>query len=220
MNNKTLENTSLTLFFTGGISLKTWHEVGNIDRELEIYKRLGKELKRVNMVTYGGKGDRLYAKELDGVNLLSTVWYKNAPKRTLFNLLLRYLPQIYRSDVLRTNQILGSEIPIWLKRKFGKKLIIRCGYLYSYITKQRSKDEQKIINAIQLEKNAFSFADIGIVTSSWQRDLVIKQYNVEPRKIRVIPNYVVTDVFKPYSEIKKMYDLVFVGRAGEEKNLV
>ena len=44
-----LENTSLTLFFTGGVSLKTWAEVGNLDRELEIYKRLSKKLKNVNI---------------------------------------------------------------------------------------------------------------------------------------------------------------------------
>lgn len=31
---------TLTLFFTGGVSLKTWSEVGNLDRELELYKKI------------------------------------------------------------------------------------------------------------------------------------------------------------------------------------
>jgi len=213
-----LKNISLTLFFTGGVSLKTWAEVGNLDRELEIYKRLSKKLKNVNMVTYGGKGDRVYAKDLGEINLLSTTWHKSS-KITLLHLLLNYLPQIYRSDILKTNQIPGSEIPIWFKKHFGKKLIVRCGYLHGYFIKNQSKDQKTINNAIELEKKAFSCADMGIVTSSWQRDIVIKQYNIEPAKIKVIPNYVITDVFKPHPEIQKKYDLIFVGRSGSQKNI-
>jgi glycosyltransferase involved in cell wall biosynthesis len=218
MKNKTLEDTILTLFFTGGVSLKTWAEVGNLEREIELYKGLSEKLKDINMVTYGGKGDRLYAKDLGGINLLSTTWYNN-PKLTILHLLLKYLPQIYKSDILKTNQIPGSEIPIWIKKHFGKKLIVRCGYLHSYFIKNQSKDQKVINNAIQIEKKAFSCADVGIVTSSWQRDIVIKQYNVEPAKIKVIPNYVITDVFKLYPEIQKKYDLIFVGRSGNQKNI-
>lgn len=218
MKNKTLEDTTLTLFFTGGVSLKTWVEVGNLDRELELYKRLGKKLKDVNMVTYGGKTDRLYTKNLEEINLLSTTWY-NDSKWTILHLLLKYSPQIYSSDIFKTNQIPGLEIPIWLKKRFGKKLIVRCGYLHSYFTKNQTKDEKIINDAIQLEKKAFLSADIGIVTSSWQRDIVIKQHNIEPSKIKVIPNYVVTDVFKPHPEIQKKYDLIFVGRTGDQKNI-
>ena len=218
MKNEKLEDTILTLFFTGGVSLKTWAEIGNLDRELEIYKRLSKKLKEVSMVTYGGKGDRVYAKDLGEINLLSTTWHNN-PKLTILHLLLKYLPQIYKSDILKTNQIPGSEIPIWIKKHFGKKLIVRCGYLHSYFIKNQSKDQKTINEAIQLEKKAFSCADMGIVTSSWQRDIVIKQYNVEPAKIKVIPNYVITDVFMQHPEIQKKYDLIFVGRSGSQKNI-
>lgn len=208
----------LTLFFTGGVSLKTWAEVGNLDRELEIYKKLSKKLKEVNMVTYGRKRDKLYVKNLGEINLLSTTWYNN-PKLTILHLLLKYSPQIFGSDILKTNQIPGSEIPIWIKKHFGKKLIARCGYLHSYFIKNQSKDQKTINEAIQLEKKAFSYADMGIVTSSWQRDIVIKQYNIEPKKIKIIPNYVLTDVFKPYPEEEKIYDFIFVGRGESQKNI-
>jgi len=209
---------TLTLFFTGGVSLKTWVEVGNLDRELELYKRLSKKLKEINMVTYGGKRDRVYRKNLEEINLLSTTWHNN-PKLTILHLLSKYSPQIYGSDILKTNQIPGSEIPIWIKKHFGKKLIVRCGYLHSYFIKKQSNDQKAINDAIQLEKKAFLSADMGVVTSSWQRELVIKQHNIEPTKIKVIPNYVVTDVFKPHPETQKEYDLILVGRAGRQKNL-
>lgn len=215
---ETLDDTTLTLFFTGGISLKTWSEVGNFNRELELYKRLAQDLKAVNIVTYGGKRDREYAKHLGTINLFSTTWH-NSPTGTILHLLSKHLPQIYGSDILKTNQIPGSEIPIWLKKHMGKKLIVRCGYLHSYFIKKQSRDQKRINDAIQLEKNAFTYADMGIVTTSWQRELVIKLCAIDPTKITVIPNYVVTDAFKPDPETKKEYDLIFVGRAGRQKNL-
>ncbi|MCP8311756.1 MAG: glycosyltransferase family 4 protein [Candidatus Methylarchaceae archaeon HK01B] len=218
MNDKRLENTILTLFFTYGKSLKTWADVGSLDRELELYKRLAKILKEVNIVTYGGRKDKLYIKSLGEINLLSITWYPNL-KWTILNLLLRYLPQIYKSSILKTNQIKGSEVPLWFKKRFGKKLIVRCGYLYSYFEKKQSKNKKIISDAIRLERDVFLSADISIVTSSWQRNIVIKSYNIKPEKIRVIPNYVITDVFKPHPGVQKKYDLIFVGRAGSQKNI-
>ncbi|MCK4735347.1 MAG: glycosyltransferase family 4 protein [Methanophagales archaeon] len=218
MKTKTLADITLTLFFTGGISLKTWSDVGNLNRELELYNQLAQDLKAVNIVSYGEKRDREYAKHLGAINLLSTTWH-NSPTRTILHLLSKHLAQIYGSDILKTNQIPGSEIPIWLKKHMGKKLIVRCGYLHSYFIKKQSRDQKTINDAIRLEKNAFSYADMGIVTTSWQRELVIKLYAIDPAKITVIPNYVVTDAFKPDPETKKEYDLIFVGRAGRQKNL-
>ena len=218
MSSKLLTETTLTLFFTKGISLRTWAEVGNLDREMEIYKRLNNKLQKINIVTYGGKTDTLYKKNLNGFNLLSVPKFNNSKLIQLY-LLLRYLPQISRSEIIKTNQLLGSEVPIWLKNRYGQLLIVRCGYLYSYFTQKMSRDKNKINRAIQLEKDAFSMADSGIVTSAWQRDFVIQQYKINPSKIKIIPNYVVTEIFKPHPEISKKYDLVFVGRGAEQKNI-
>ncbi len=215
---KKLEDTTLTLFFTGGMSLKTWARVGSLDREVEIYERLSNHLKRVNFVTYGGKQDKIYSNRIGVIKLLPTESYKRQ-LLTILHLLLKHYPEIRNTDILKTNQISGSEIPIWIKKHFGKKLIVRCGYLHSRNTIKENQDEKTINDAIQLERNAFSSADIGTVTSSWQRDIVINKYNINSAKIKVIPNYVVTDVFKPHPEIPKKYDLIFVGRAEKEKNI-
>lgn len=86
---KTLGDTTLTLFFIGGVSLNTWAELGNLDRELELYKRLSNKLKRINFVTCETK--------------------KIKYKHTGFEL---------NTNILKTNQILGSEIPLWFKKTF------------------------------------------------------------------------------------------------------
>ncbi|MEM7029167.1 MAG: glycosyltransferase family 4 protein, partial [Chloroflexota bacterium] len=65
----------------------------------------------------------------------------------------------------------------------------------------------------------FTQADIGVVTSERDRQWVIQNYNLPPEKIHRIPNYVVTDVFRPLPEITKKYDLVCVAKASSQKNL-
>ncbi len=187
---------TLTLFFTGGVGLKTWAEIGSLEREIAIYQRLAEHLKAVNFVTYGGRSDYKYADSLGNIGLYPISWRGSMPIK-LVHLLIRHWPVLMRSDVLKTNQIQGSELPMWLKKYLGKKLIVRCGYLHSRNRIKEYKDEKIINDAIQLERNAFSASDIAIVTSSWQRDIVINKYNINPAKINVIHNYIVTELLRP-----------------------
>ena len=209
---------SLTLFFTQGVGLKTWAEVGNIDRELELYKKLSVHLKQVSMVTYRGKTDLGYSKEVGDIKILPTTWHKKRAI-TILHLLMKYYSQIKDSSILKTNQIRGSEIPLWVKKRFKNKLIVRCGYLHSQFINKLTGNKVIRMNAYKLERDAFSFADIGVVSSSRDRDYVITRYKIAPEKITVVPNYVITDLFKPLPEIQKKYDLVFLGRSGKQKNL-
>jgi glycosyltransferase involved in cell wall biosynthesis len=218
MKNDRLDEIRLTLFFTADLSMQLWADLGMIDREMAIYDRLSRELKEVNIVTYGDRRDSYFSKDYAGVNIMPTRWF-NSPIRTAGLLLMKYFSKIYRSDVLKTNQIPGSEIPLWLKRKFRKKLIVRCGYLFSYMTMKQTDDEDIVESAVKLERDAFENADMGIVTTSWQRKIVLDNYNVSSGNIKVIPNYVVTEIFAPDPTTEKKYDLIFVGRSGTQKNL-
>lgn len=210
-----ISDASLSLFFTSRVGLKTWDEIGSLDREVEIYRRLTRHLRSVEFVTYGGAEDRGYSGRLSGIGIMPVKWH-TLNLSTIAHLLLKHYSRIRDTRVMKTNQIRGSEIPIWLKEKLDKKLIVRCGYLPSYFArmcKERDKSFRK------LEGTAFNAADIGVVTTKWQREIVLQEYGVEPDKVRVIPNYVLTDVFKPDGGAEKKYDLVFVGRGGKQKNL-
>ena len=152
-----LADKTLTLFFTKGTGLKTWADVGIIDRELALYEKLATHFKKINMVTYGGSKDKVYSDKLGNIKLLPIMWRTRAIP--LLYLLMKYYPEIRYSDILKTNQINGSEIPLWFKKRFGNKLIVRCGYLYSRHTIKRHNAEKKFIRAaIQLERNAFIHA--------------------------------------------------------------
>lgn len=213
-----INQAKMTLFFTAKLGLKTWVDVGNLDRELALYKRLSSELAGINFVTYEGKEDLLYSEKLGNIELLNTNWNH----RTLLisgQLLKKYYRQLKSSDIFKTNQIPGVEIPLMLNRFFKKKFMLRCGYLHSYVVKNSSNNENEIRAAFQLEKKAFSNADVGIVSTSWQRDWVIDNHMVQADKIKVIPNYVLTDIFFPDPQVQKIYDLIFIGRSGKEKNI-
>jgi glycosyltransferase involved in cell wall biosynthesis len=212
-----ISDIKLTLFFTGGVGLNTWAEVGNLDREIAIYKRLAEHLDAVNFVTYGGERDKQYSDRIGKIRAYPIAWSRSTSINIL-RLLIRHRKMINQNDVLKTNQIQGSEIPIWLKKRFGKKLIVRCGYLFSRFAELSNNRVADSAYAHKLERYAFENADLGVVTTELNRRYVTEKYGIEPDKLVVIPNYVDTDNFRP-GGYKKEYDIVFVGRGEKQKNL-
>ncbi len=63
-------NLRIGLFFTRGVSLKTWDMVGNLDREVAVYRRMIEEMNSVTFVTYGDASDLSYADRLGGITIL------------------------------------------------------------------------------------------------------------------------------------------------------
>jgi len=215
---KDLSDITVTLFFTAGVSLGTWAEVGNLSREVELYHRLIPHLRRINFVTYGSSVDLSYADQLAGIQLLPVSWHRWR-RWTLRQLLKNHGQELQKTDVLKTNQIPGAEVAIEIKRRLGKKLITRCGYLYSRHVEYEQVDEATIRLASELERRAFQCADLAMVTSERDRLWAADRYHISREKIRVVPNYVNTDVFQPMQGVEKLYDLVYVGRSGHQKNL-
>ena len=215
-----LKNTSLTLFFSGGVGLRTWAEVGSLEREIAIYRRLAEHLKAVNFVTYEGRADYRYTECLGDIGLYPISWRGSMPIK-LANLLIHHWPALMRSDVFKTNQIHGSELPIWLKKYLGKKLIVRCGYLYSLFTERDPYNEEAVVRAYRFERNAFEAADICVVPTARDRNRVVEKHSIAKKKIRVVPNYADIETFRPFKEPREiLFELVFVGRSSPQKNLL
>lgn len=214
-----ISDVNLTLFFTGGIGLKTWAEVGNLSREVAVYNRLAESLKAVNFVTYGGSEDMVYAERVGDIGVYPVKWSRRLPF-TLGRLLLHHRRMLMESDILKTNQIPGAEVPIWLKKRYNKKLIVRCGYLHSRFFELRGEDDNAVRAAKVYEKRAFEAADVGIVPTERDKLWVVETHGIEAKKMRVIPNYVDTERFTPKgADTGGRYDLVFVGRTHPQKNL-
>ncbi|WP_319578622.1 glycosyltransferase family 4 protein [uncultured Methanospirillum sp.] len=212
-------NLNLNLFFTGGISLQTWKETGLINRELAIYRRLFSSNIRTRLITYGHPSDQEFKKEIFPLNVITTPWLSTTGNTTR-RLFIRHFPSLITADVLKTNQIIGSEIPVNVKKILNKPLITRCGYLHSIFTQEHTSDRNQIEAAIAVEVAAFRNSDRSIVTSELQRQYVIDNYSINPDIISVIPNYVDTDLFSPLNNEDKKWDLIYIGRSDSQKNLI
>ncbi len=216
-----LSQKTLTLCFSQGVSLQTWVNTGLFDREVDLYKRLGPHFGNINFITYGDATDLGLLNGRIRILPNRSRLLKKASRRWQSVLLLQHHPALRKPDIVKTNQISAAPLAIYAKRFFGKKMITRCGYLWSYMAEQEDRDEAHLSRVRRLEKQAFQWADLGVVTTDEIRDMIVDRHGIDGQKIRVIPNYVNTDVFRPMPEIPKEPGLIaFVGRFEPQKNLM
>lgn len=227
-NTESLKDKILALFFTFGVSLKTWHDLGIIDREVAIYNRLSKHFTHIYFFTYGGREDMKYKDHLAGnitimpIPFLQRSGYPGIlmPVIFIYSLLIPffYFRIVKRITVIKTNQMKGSWAAVLTKILFRKKLMVRTGYIWS-LSKQRHDPESIKIHMIKaVERFAYHFADVITVSSLEGREYIQDRFRLR-RPITILPNYIDTELFKP-ADVKKMKNsLCFVGRLEEEKNL-
>jgi len=206
----------LNLFFTEGVSLQTWNDVGMLDRELAIYKALQKRDVEVGFVTYGDNRDLQFASRLPGISLhvnnaqLPSWLYKRA---------LQSVPP--KGDVFKSNQVPGAQVAMAAARRAKAKFIARCGYWLADFNERRyGFDSVLARKARALENSIFTGADVAVVTTKRIKEAIEQRYKLPSQKVKVIPNYVETDVFRPQkNKPGQKPRLIFVGRLAEEKNL-
>lgn len=213
-------NLYLILFFTRGVSLRTWDRVGNLEREVALYRQLQRRGVQVSFVTYGDRGDLAYRDRLPGIRILCNRWGLPLRRyeRWLFWL---HLPHLLRATVLKTNQTDGGDVALRVAHRLGKKLIARCGYLHSDFTARRhGQDSPEVQRARALEERLFTGADQVVVTTPAMRQTIVNRYGLSEDKVTVIPNYVDTDLFRPNPDVPpKPGRICFIGRLEEQKNL-
>lgn len=214
-----LADSHLVLFFTQGMSLKKWDEVGMLEREVEIYRRLRPYLKRISFLTYGDRSELAYAPQLDGIEILCNKW--GLPSRLYVRLIpFLYWRQMWRADIIKTNQTNGALRALGVKRLFHKKMIARCGYMWSiHASHRKGPQSSEAQRAVREEQQVFNEANRVAVTAPTMKRYVVERYGVPDTKVTVIPNYVNTDWFKPQPiGAKDGRTLCFIGRLIEQKN--
>ncbi len=212
-------NKILGLFFTRGMSLEKWHNSGMISREIKIYNELSKKFKKIFFFTYGSE------KEFSYSNLLAKN-IKILPKKINIpdNIYSLIIPIIYRKeikklDIIKTNQMDGSLAAVTSKIIHKKPLVLRCGYEWLSFLKKEGASFIKRGIAYFIEKISYKLADAVILSSGTDKEFVEKKFGVSASKISVLPNYIDTDIFKPFKIKKTGNKIIFVGRLEKQKNL-
>lgn len=209
---------TLALFFTAGVSLKTWYEIGMIDREVAIYNELSKYFEHIYFFTYGDEEDLKFKSYLtDSITIIPKKYISNS---FLYSFLIPFIHRriLKDVDILKTNQMWGSWSAVLAKLLHRKRLVVRTGYMWSInFSKKNPKSwlEPLIKN---VERFAYRIADAAITSS--QRNFDYVEQNYHPRNQILMPNYVETDIFKPLNGTnKKKGSICFIGRLSQEKNL-
>jgi len=216
-------NIKLLLLMTTGMSLKEWKKLGQLDREISIYSRLADKLGAVDIYTYNLNEKRLlkdHKKISIAVQKQSRFW-KIKIKSARLNSYLNYVwnifnlfnkKKIFKSiDIIKTNQFRGSIFGVVLKKLFKKPLLIRMGWYHGHFN--NPKGIKKII-----ENWVFKNSDKIIVTNILAKKYICNSYKIKNDILTVIPNAIDTNIFSPMS-CQKKFDIVYVGRLHEEKNL-
>jgi len=214
------------LFFTYGMSLKRWDELGIFDREVFLYKKLADKAAEVAFFTYGDKSDLSYSGQLSGIKIIPAYLDKKRPKNTkiafLYSFLLAFkFRKIFsRYNILKTNQMWGAWVPLLAKWFNGGSLLVRCGYehYYTLLVEKRPLREKCFIYL--LSRLVYASANRVIFTTRHIAEFVMQRFHVSANKISVCHNLIDTELFNPDQEVELTgRRILFVGRLSKEKNL-
>lgn len=213
---------SLVLFFTTGVSLKTWDAVGMFDREVALYRCLAARGVRVAFITYGGAAELAYAPRLPGIRLLCNRWEWPAEQYRRW-LPWLHAPWLLGARLFKTNQISGAEVALRAARLWGRRLIVRGGYLLSEAMEAlEGAGSPAARSAGALEQQVFKSADHIVLTTPTAAARAAARYPEAAPRITVIPNYVETDRFSPAARPDPQpgarLRIGFVGRLEPQKN--
>lgn len=222
----------LALFFSRNISLKTWVDTGLFYREKLLYEHHLQTgiCEIIYWFTYG-TDDHLLAEELHTHGKLDPR-IKVIPRPRWFRFPLfcswlyslkmpfLFLHLLKKIDIMKSNQLDGSQSAWIASFLFHKPLYIRCGYMpfqHHRDNPQLSRFQKKYY--YWLERIMFYQADYAVVSN--QTDYPIALVNRKKSNgLSILPNYVDTSIFKScLISRKQTNNLVFVGRFTIEKNL-
>jgi glycosyltransferase involved in cell wall biosynthesis len=211
-------NRKLVVFFTRGMSFEGWLRAGILERELAIYRELADVVDRLTFVTYGGPSDREFANVLPGAEVLPNAW--GLPPN-LYSVIAPWLHRssLHDASVFRTNQINGAWCGVVAKLLFRKPLVVRCGYLWADLARHGGRRWRHLVAGI-IEQFVLRFADRIVVAADADAARAVEQYGVDRGRVRVVPNFVSTCVFRPMADVAtEKGRVVFVGRLEPEKNV-
>ena len=203
----------LALFLTHAYSLDTWVQSQMLDRELALYQQMPAEVSDIGMLSYGGRSDSFVPTGDHRIHVL-TNWLRLPPRlrsASMGYLHLRYLRSV---DLFKTNQLSGAEAAVKAKNILHKPLIVRAGNIWSHAAALRfGETSPEVVYAKASEANSLDHADRVIVTDQGKADFIAREYGVSADIVRVIPNYVDTNLFCPADDDTSGKPVItFVGR--------
>lgn len=215
----------IALFFTYEISVKDWLTSGLLSREIELYKQISNNTEiQFTFITYGTKEDIEILSEFKKIKVVVVGEYlksKNKFVKFIQSLTIpfRLKKELKNIDLIKTNQLMGSWIPIILKLLLKKPLIVRTGYDLLEFSIKEKKSIFKIIFYYFLTLLSLIISDKYFVTS--KKDLATlnkKFWFLNCKNIEIRQNWVNLPTEPITLKNRKKNAVLMVGRLERQKN--
>lgn len=210
--------THLLLIMTPNMSLSGWSRTGQLSRELDIYARLCASLDLKLMIFSYGRSDQRYLPDGSEITLLEMpAWISARLPFRLQNLIyhllcpLIFYPHFKKVALAKTNQFASAKLGLLLRLCFAIPLMVRMGYYHGHI------NPPSWMKAL-VEKSVFRLCQGILLTSIEAQGYLASRYGIKKEKMATILNSIDLQRFSP-STAKKEYDVIFVGRLAEVKNM-
>jgi len=213
---------NLYVFFTYNTSLYDWNKNGTLEREVSYYSKFIKEGIKVTFITYSDN-DKKYLKKKFGIEVIS-IFKKKKSNYKVVNFIKSLLFIFYfckynkENIIIKSNQMKGAWLPLLISKIYKKKFILRCGYEYYRFSCYNDKNFIKKYILYITSYFSYKFSNRIVITNNFEKKYIINKFSINPKKIKVIPNYINTNIFKK-KNIQKKFDILFVGRFESQKNL-
>ncbi len=214
---------NIYIFFSFGVSLNTWAKKKILEREVKYYQELKKDGYNITFVTYGDNSDLKFRRYLKAIKVIPLFKYikKNFFTKYLIFLIAPIIlkKELESCDLIKTHQITGGLLAVLCSKIKKKKLIIRAGW---EPTENYKKWDISFIKYLFLKFNSFLSYKLSnriIVTSNKIKIFIHKKYNINNKKITVIPNSINIKKFKNIKTKKYLSRAINISRLESQKNL-
>jgi len=215
---------NIVYFLTYGYSLETWNESSALEREVKYFNLLSKNFGyKFFIITYGDESDLQYSDLFSRSEIIPLYKYKkhfDSKLLNFFNSLTfpRKIKNIINEDIhiTKQNQLLGSWVSYIFKKITRSKFFIRTGYDMYFFSKAENKSYIKQKLYMLLTFFGLNSADLYSVTSRADYDFLLKTFNFNRKKLKILRNWVENS--QSVYEVIRNEKIISIGRLEYQKN--
>ena len=214
---------NIFIFFSFGVSLVTWSKQKILKREVKYYQELKKKNYNITFVTYGGKDDLKFKKNLKNIKILPL--FKNIKKNFLTKYLVLFFGpfilnnELKNCDLIKTHQITGGFLALLCSKFKKKKLVVRAGWEPTLNYKNWNINFVKYLILTLNSFLSYKLSNKIIVTSQEIKNFINAKYLINSKKILIIPNAINVNQFKNLKTRKYSNRVITISRLEKQKNL-
>lgn len=218
-----INSMNVIIIFTYGISMKAWDYSGILEREVEIYKRLQENHGvKFTFITFGDEEDEEYSYLFNNFKIIPIYKYLKKSNSKIIDVIktslvfLKFKNVLPKKAIIKTNQLNGAWLGIFMKIFLKYPLYLRTGYnLFAFSVKNKKKFLVKVFHYC-LTQICLFIADVYSVTSNVDRNYLESKF-LNSNKIIVVPNWVI-DIRENSFENRLSNRVLSVGRLEMQKN--